>query len=341
MVRQWAWRNLFTSAGRTTILTVVLCTVFLRISPAFANTGSIRGTILNGSHNQQPMENAQVVLRAQLQRQFLVIEETTTDAAGMFQFDELPVEDGIQYIPGANQGEVHYPSQPVLLTREKQTADVTIVAYESATEPNPLLIHEHEIDVHPTPGALEFTESMIIENPSKFSYVGQANDKPDRVVTFRLSIPQDFEKVTFEKEFFGRRFLLVDGKLLTGIPWPPGKRRLKFTYVIPNDSNKAHWRRTVDLPCSEMRLTVNTDNPANVWCNLDSSRSITGESVTYTTSGSTLPVGHEIELQIGELSTSLMAYGRWTALAILVAIVGGTSFLLSRQEKSPGDNRSR
>ena len=110
--------------------------------------------------------------------------------------------------------------------------------------------------------------------------------------------------------------------------------------MVPNDSSNANWRRTVDLPCSELRLTVDTDNLEEVQCSLGTAISSSSDAVTFATIGAALPVGYEIELRIGDLSTPVMANGRWTALAVLVAIVGGTSILLSRPAKADGDNRS-
>jgi hypothetical protein len=273
-------------------------------------------------------------LRARIQGEFTAVEETTTDSQGRFFFEELRVDDEIQYIPGVNQGEVHYPGPRLRLTTESTTSNVKIVAYESLPEPNPLVIQRHDILVKPNLGSVEITESLVIENPSTFCYVGQTPTKADRVVTLRLSIPPDFEKVTFEKEFFGRHFMLIDGKLLTGIPWPPGIRQLKFTYVVPNENNYADWHRTVDLPCSDMRLTVLTDNPNEVSCDLEAVRSVDDDTVTFATADLTLPVGHEVQLQVGRVPVPMMVYGRWAALTVLVTLVCGMSVFLSRPKRA-------
>ncbi len=302
--------------------------------PVMADVGIIRGVVVNGSRNQLPIENTTIALRAKIQGQFTVVEETTSNSQGRFLFEELPVDAEIQYIPGANQGEVHYPGPRLKLTPENATADVRIVVYESIPEPNPLIIRQHDIVVKTNAGSIEVTESMVIENPSTYCYVGQTTAGPDRVVTLRLSIPPDFEKVTFDKEFFGRRFLLIDGKLLTGIPWPPGKRQLKFTYVVPNDKSYADWHRNVDLPCSRVRLTVLTDKPDHVRCNLEAECTVSDDAVTFAAIDSTLPVGREILLQVGQVPVPMMVYGRWVALTVLLTLVCGVSALLLRPKQT-------
>ncbi len=311
-------------------------------NPGMADTGIIRGVVVNGSRDQKPTGGVQVALRARIQGELTVVEETTTDTLGRFQFEELPVDAEIQYSPGANRGEVHYPGPRLRLTPGNATSNVKIVVYESSPEPNPLVIRQHDIIVRPSTGAMEITESMVIENRSNFCYVGQATTVADRVVTLRLSIPPDFERVTFEKEFFGRRFLLIDGKLLTGIPWPPGERQLEFTYVVPNNNSYAQWHRAVDLPCSHVRLTVLTSKPDEIRCNLETVRSASDGEVSFANSGSTLPAGHEIRLQVGRVPVPMMVYGRWAALAVLGALVCGTTvFVIRPRRSSKGKPSSR
>jgi hypothetical protein len=323
----------------TNLRTVITCVLLFHAwmtwaKPTMADSGIIRGAVVNGSRSQLPVEGAQVALRARIQGQFTVVEETTTDSRGRFLFEELPVDPDIQYIPGANQGQVHYPGPRLRLTTENTTANVKIVVYDSAPDPNPLVIRQHNILVQPNTGATEVTESMIIDNPSKFCYVGQSAAGSDRVVTLRLSIPSDFERVTCEKEFFGRHFLLIDGRLLTGIPWPPGKRVLEFTYVLPNEKRPAVWRRSLDLPCSHLQLTVNTNKPGDIRCNLEAQRTTSDGAVTFSTTGTLLPTGREIRVQLGSSPIPMMVYGRWTALAVLGALVCGASVYMIRPKRS-------
>ena len=63
---------------------------------------------------------------------------------------------------------------------------------------------------------------MLIDNPSAACYVGQAAGEGAEPVTLRLAIPAGFERVTFTSEFFGRRFSLVGGKLVTGVSLAAG-----------------------------------------------------------------------------------------------------------------------
>ena len=307
-----------------------LCLATASASPSMAEVGAIRGTVVNGSLGNTPIAGAQVALRARTEGQFIVVEETTADTTGCFEFVELPVDAGIQYIAGANLDDVHYPGPRLELTSENATGNVKIVVYESSPEPNPLVIRQHDIVVRPTAGVLEVEETMLIDNPSAFCYVGLATAQPDHAVTLKLSIPSDFKKVTFEKEFFGRRFVLINEKLQTGIPWPPGQRQLKFTYVTPNNHRDAVWKRGVDLPCENVRLTVISDQPDNVQCNFDSVRSVADGAVTFTAAKPISAARKQIQVQIGRVPTPMIVYGRWAASVLLITLVGGTSYFYHR-----------
>ncbi len=302
-------------------------------STALADHGVIRGVAVNGSRDQLPTSGATVILRARLEGQFIAVQETTTDSRGTFRFEGLPIDPEIQYIAGANLGEVHFPGPRLRLTSDHAQADVKIVVHESVAEPNPLVIRQHDILVQPRAGAMEVTETLLIDNPSNVCYVGKSSAGADRIVTLRLSIPPDFNRITFEKEFFGRRFLLIDGKLLTGIPWPPGRRQLKFTYVLADEKRPTVWQRSVDLPCSHLQLTVNTDRPADVQCDLKALRTTSEGAVSFSTTGAPLPTGYEICLQLGSSPIPIMAYGRWTAIAVLGALVYGTSVFMNRPKR--------
>jgi hypothetical protein len=300
----------------------------------------IRGLVVNGSRDQVPVKGAKVALRARLQGQFDVAQITTTDLHGQFQFTRLPLAAGIQYVPGANHGEIHYPGPRLRLSAENPTAQIKIVVYEPSTGPSPLELEQHDIVIRPRTGTLEVTESMVIRNPANRSFVGLPGQGKRQRGTLPLAIPANFERVTFEKEFYGRRFSLVDGKLLTDIPWTPGVRRLKFTYVVPvekgAEKGATHWRRPLDLPCSLLRLTIVTDKPDEVSCNFAAERQVSDHQVTFTSTGVRLPAGREIQLHMGRANVPMMVYGRWAALAILGALVGGTGLLLLRTRIKDG-----
>ena len=302
----------------------VICLFAALLStPTIPPAGSISGIVVNGTHDNQPVPDTPVALRVRVDEQWVLAGETKTDENGRYLFDNIPADADYQYLPGANWNSVHYPAEKVKLDHRHADVNVPIVVFDAIPDPNPLVIHSHEIEIQPEADALRVTESIVVDNPSQTTYVGKPNKIDGRAATLTLSIPSDFVRTTFQKEFYGRRFALIDDKLVTDVPWTPGSRNLKFTYVLPRNSDRFAWSRPVDLPSSKVSITVLTQKPQTVTCNLD--QADIGKPGVIAYSAAQLPLGHVIEVDFGNQPHAAIAYARWTALLLLIAAVGATA----------------
>jgi hypothetical protein len=307
------------------------------------NRGVISGVVVNASQGNSPVEGSKVVLRVRSENQFVVFGETTADRWGRFRFENLPVGKYYEYLPGANRGDVHYPGPQVQITPEQPHAAVELSVCDSIAAPSPLVLVRHDISLRPVPGVLYVTESLLVDNPSTICYVGQAAGDDAAPVTLQLNIPPEFERATFDEEYFGSRFGASEGKLITGIPWPPGKKEVKFTYTIRNDETNRTWRRPLDLPCTDVVVRVQSGRPEEVTCNLSPAaveKRGMGEmgeigEVVFRSEGKLLPAGFVIDVNMGHLPVPWMAYARWTALTVLFGIAAGAGILVLRRGKTP------
>jgi hypothetical protein len=299
--------------------------------PSAVNQGVVTGTVVNASRGNSPVADAEVVLRVRLGEQFVPFHETKTDASGRFRFNHLPVGKEYSFLPGANRDGVHYPGPRLEVLAQQPWVSVELVVYDSVAEPSPLVIRRQEIALRPEPGALRVTESILVENPTSQTYVGRARHEGWEPVTLGLAIPSDFERTTFNEEFFGRRFSIFDGRLVTGIAWPPGQRELKFAYVVPNKSAYYCWKRPIDLPCSELHVRIENAKPSEVTCGLHRGDDAANGILTFDSAGSSLPAGHLVTVQFGRLPVPFMARARWFALLALLVLVTGTSLIFVRR----------
>jgi len=294
--------------------------------------GILAGVVRNATRGGSPAAHSRVVLRVRMDGQVVPFDQTTADAHGKFVFQRLPVGRDYPFLPGANCDGVHYPGPAVRLTAGQPRAAVELVVYDAIAEPSPLVIRRHEIVLCPEPGAIRVTESILIDNPSSTCYVGQTPKQPDEEpVTLHLAVPSNFQRTTFHEEFFGRRFRLSDGKLITGIPWPPGKRELAFTYVLPSPQRHFVWQRPVDLPCDQLRVRVQSERPDEVTCTLPRAAGAQHDELVFESAGQGLAAGDAIRVELGRLSVPWMAYARWLALAVLSTLIAGVSLLIVRQ----------
>ena len=143
-------------------------------------------------------------------------------------------------------------------------------------------------------------------------------------VTLQLSIPADFQNVTFHAELFGRSFAMRDGKLVTSIPWEPGQRVLTFTYFLRNTSEQKVWERTLDLPTDALELRVATAAPDRVKGNLArvSTTPIASDwEVLFTSDSRQLPAQYVVQCTLDALPVPWMVYGKWCAALVLVALI--------------------
>jgi len=226
--------------------------------------GSIGGVVLNATRGGTPVPQADVALRIRAGGQLALLRETKSDAEGRFFFPHLPVGRDFRYLPGATRDGVHYPGPAIVLTTQHSHAIVELTVNDAVAGPCPLIIRRQRVSLYPEPGLLRVEESLLIDNPSASCYVGVTTSDNAAPVTLRLGIPADFSTITFNDDFFGRRFSLVGGKLVTGIPWTPGSRELKFTYVLRNSQRSSAWERSLDLPCEDLRVEVHTETPDEI-----------------------------------------------------------------------------
>jgi hypothetical protein len=298
--------------------------------------GSISGVVVNASRDLVPVAGAEVILRVKLEGEFVIAAEGVADEQGRFVFDDIPADADYFYMPGANLDGIHYPGPRISLSAQTPHARVKLVVHETVADPSPLVLRRHNITLYPETNALKVTETLLIENPSAQTYVGRPSREGGRAATLRLAIPSDFRRTTFQEEFYGRQFTLIDGQLVTDIPWTPGQRELAFTYVLPNAERHRVWQRPLDLPCDHLQIQVYTDTPDEVLCNLSRAASQTIGSVTFESTGQALAAGHLIHLQLGRLPISLSTYARWIALAVLGGLIAmsviGTHY---RRQKRP------
>jgi hypothetical protein len=178
----------------------------------------IQGMVVNGSKGGTAVASAEVVLLAGKDNQFRHVASTKTDQDGCFVFDHrhLTALPDLIYVPGANWDGVHYPGPRLQLDPRGPAPQVRLTVYDAVASPSPLVADVHEIDIHINSDVLDVTEIIVIDNPSSTSYVGTADSDTPKIAptTLTMSIPDGVSHVTFNKEFGGRNFRLVDGRLV-------------------------------------------------------------------------------------------------------------------------------
>lgn len=287
-----------------------------------APTGVIRGLVVNGTRNDEPLADARVFLQAGDNGMLEPVGETTTDIEGKFQFRDVPIDPSVTFSTGAEREGVHYPAGRFQLNATRTNADVRIRAFDSIKSPSPLQALHHQIDVTVEGKVIVVKEALQIANRSATTYIGESvGDAPP--TTLRLTIPANFDRVTFGSEFFGRRFRVVEHQPVTDVPWPPGERTLTFMYRIPLEESGGLLRRTLDLPTEDLTVRVLDAGGKKLHSNLAAAKQTHDEAI-FTARDQKLATNFAIELQIGEPPIPWAKYARWGAIGVLIFLVATT-----------------
>jgi hypothetical protein len=292
---------------------------------------------VNATRDSKPLVGAEVILRAGEEGSLQIVAQTKTDRAGHFVFEKLPTRPELVFLAGVNHHGVHYPGPSVRSASGALPPPLRLTAFDVVTSPSPLTADFHEVDVEIKKGTLEVLETLWVNNPSLTTYVGEPGSE-SFPTTLSLSIPDGFERVTFSNEFNGRHFKLRDKRLVTDIPWTPGKREVKFTYLLPAVDGKRVLEWSVNLPCTRCRFCVRGENADRFECNLPRLAIPDQATIDFESSEPTMPADHIVKLELAKLPTPWIVYLRWSALAVFAGLILVTgAFRITRKANSKSD----
>ncbi len=319
-------------------ISILLLCAALAAAPAAG--GTIQGTVVNTSSGAPVPCQVTVDLQVQVRDQLVPFREVVSDKQGQYRFERLPAGDGVVYQAGATRHGIFYPGPRIRLTDLQPIARSDLSVCDAVTSPDPLVLKKMEVVIRPETGLLKVTESLLLENPTHTCYVGEAAHDGADPVTLELSIPPEFERTTFDQEFFGRRFMVVNNKVVTSVPWPPGERELRYTYVLRNTREVSQWKRPLDLPCANVTVRVEGKSPDEVRCKLLPRTTASEKAVVFESGGQGLAAGQVLLVEMGRLPLPWMTYGKWAAVAIMLGLIGGASWLHFRQRRESSPNAS-
>lgn len=291
--------------------------------------GRFGGLVVDGTHGDQPLAGADVVLRATDGANYATQFEMKTDELGQFEFTKLPVARGLIYSAGVNRDGVHYPGPAVELTDDEPSRRVRLRAFEAVDSPSPLVALVHEISVRRIDRTLEVIESIVVQNPTLRGYVGVAPEEGTPVTLTITPIP-GFATITFASESLGRSFHVHNGQLTTDLPWAPGAREITFKYRLPIHQRSLTLTRAFDLPCSNFLLRVEGELQQHAALDVAGERLTVDEKASdaaiWKIMGRRLAAGEQIELRLDGLPVSAWSYAKWIAVGVL-SLLAGTIFV--------------
>jgi hypothetical protein len=310
-------------SGLTTILLFVA-----GVDVSRTHHGSIQGVVVNGTRGNEPLADIEVILRAGPEASMTSVAKAKTDIYGKFAFEDIPLDSPSIYQPGAKRNGIYYPGSRHRLDRENRFAQSRIVVFDTVESQSPLVVRKHEIDITVQNDSLAVRETLVVVNPSQTTYVGKRIDE-NPPTTLALSLPPSFDRVTFDNEFYGRRFRIAEHQPVTDVPWPPGRREISCNYNVPVEKSTGMFRRRLDLPTGDVVVHVQGEDPEQMSCNLAQFRS--DSAGAFEAGGKDLDAGFTIALRIRDAPINWTMYARWSSLGVLCALALGTVIIQRRR----------
>jgi hypothetical protein len=240
----------------------ILILFFMPRVMAFAqDTGTIQGTVVNGTGEGYPVEGQEVVLyirQGQRERDPLV---TTTDAQGRFRFPDLQVSDEWAYLARAPYRGVTYSTGPLAFGPAQDELTTDIEVYEPTTDDKNIRVERAHIFVkvnrsgrgHAVQCAV--SELHVFGNSGDRTYIG-VEQTEERQPTSTFMLPRASANLALDDGDLDGRFLPIEGGFVDTEPHWPGTTRVMYSYTVDHSGEGCDLSRTVLHPTSDLNVLV-------------------------------------------------------------------------------------
>ena len=228
-----------------------------------AQTGTIEGTIVNGTENGGSVADLEVTLHSwQENTEGSQVQTTRADSTGAFRFEGFEITTGYSYRVSVLYKDVHYWSGELGLTEDNPVASgVQVDVYEPTTsDDNIKVILDHvALVVNPETHALEVWNVMQFDNQGDRTYVGSDDTTEDGTkLTLRFPLPEGATRIEALQglQFEGLR-LTEDGFADTE-PLLPGVTESRFVYDLAYAEGKRTFQKKIQYPTDKVSIMASS-----------------------------------------------------------------------------------
>lgn len=253
-------------AGRTSAQT--------EMPPGADRTGAVTGQIVNGTGGGKIPGGLALMLHAWDESGETVMLDGVADSAGAFRFDEVPMKDGWVFAAMLAYNEVTFFSEPGEVQVGMKEVTLPVTVYETSSDAAPVYISQLHTLLDFGPGEVIVNEIYILSNPTDRAIVGGLTLADGQTATLQFALPAGANKVKFEGDDSGTRFVVTpDGFADTGAVLPgEGTTQVMLAYTLPYSSGMT-ISRPVNYPVAA----------ANVMMRADSGVALTGNGLAEAT----------------------------------------------------------
>lgn len=317
---------------RRIVLSLLAVTLLWSVGGTYAlaaDTGTIQGTVKNGTPGGGSVAGLTVTLRrfngADLVQQYTA----TVDEQGHFTFSGLPVVDGEAYIAVVNYKGVQYVSSMLQLTQNpSQTADITV--YETSRDASTVRIDSRSLVIAgavPEQRLLEIMDIIIVTNTGDHTYIGD-----DTGTVLRIPLPEGAQEISPQADpavDFGQP-RLDNGTLVTTGPVPPGTHNLVLSYAVPYNGTQATLAVGTAMPTGTLRVLVRNGTYDLSSRSLFDNGTVNVSGVDYHVLAVDAPiVGDRLVITVSKLPRAGGGGLSQTVTLAIVGAIGGAGFVVA------------
>ena len=234
----------------------ILCLVFLIPMPVTAQgKGVLQGRVINGTTESDLPANLEVTLRVFQGTDEKEMLSTTTDAQGLYRFEDLEVGGEWSYLALVTYQGVVYSQGIVSFELEQREVVVDVQVYETTAEDTWIGIERAHIFVAVTDTGLSVVEMYVFSNPTDRTYIGK-EQIDGQLWTSRFVLPGKSENLALDDGTLGGRFLATKDGFVDIEPHWPGSTRVLFSYDLSCPAGNCDLTREVVYPTSNLNVLV-------------------------------------------------------------------------------------
>jgi hypothetical protein len=301
--------------------------------------GAISGTVVNGTAGGGSTAALPVTLTMvdnngtgePTQRQ------TTTDEAGAFAFEQVPLSADTSYQLSAVYAGIEYVGDVGSLASAEGLAGQTLNVYETTSDPAAMRASMAHVVIQVDEGSnsILVSELLVINNTGDRTYIGQPVEQADPALgdshppiaseTMRFAVPPGASDVGIVDGLLIEDLVTSDLGFSDTSPWVPGTRQVAFSYSLPYQGSDYVFRTALDVPADTVSILMPEGK-----AKLESASPFTLDETVlqdepyYRASADNLEAGAAIQAILTDLPSGGGGIGVQTAVlvALIVAALG-------------------
>ena len=260
----------------------------------------------------------------------------TSDAEGVFSFNELPWDRS--YAISINYKGAEYSTDKMVFNPGEDKKTLNLPVYEPSVSDENIRIEEAHLIVQVLNGNVTVADLTVLNNTGETIYIGGKELSDGRKESLRYSLPEGAFDINFIHGLDTESVVMVEGGFSDTTSMLPGPRRVVFSYNVPLKSGKTVLKKTLPYPAlSFLLLILETEDEFKVRGLTEQEPVVINNEKFLKWTGSDLPAGSEVVLEIKSGLAGQGDYVMWAALGLLaIIVVAGVIYSLVRKPGGDG-----